>query len=170
MVYYLCADYIFNTTERHFLKFCNCLQVWVSRNSGNFVQSLTFCVVFFQHNVRCGIVSVTAPNVFNQPANLIDYFYLNPFTCLLTLRESLVTIGVTQVEMLFSATDNGLPNLSSNINARFTLTIIRNENDPFFVNTPYVTTIPETTALGTVVITVTARDNDDLVCTTSVCF
>ena len=103
--------------------------------------------------------------MFNQPNNLIDYFYLNPYTCLLTLRESLVTIGVSQVEMFVTATDDGLPNRSSTINARVTINIIRNENDPFFVNTPYVTTIPETTGLGNVVITVTARDNDNFVST-----
>jgi len=103
--------------------------------------------------------------LFNQPNNLIDYFYLNPYTCLITLRESLVTIGVSQVEMFVTATDDGLPNRSSTINARVTINIIRNENDPFFVNTPYVTTIPETTGLGNVVITVTARDNDNFVST-----
>jgi hypothetical protein len=61
------------------------------------------------------------------------------------------------------ATDDGIPPRTSNFNARVTLTIIRNENDPFFVNTPYETTIPETTQLGTNVLTVTARDNDNLV-------
>lgn len=122
-----------------------------------------FCMHFFQHNVRCGVASISAPNVFNQPANLGDYFYLNPYTCLLTLRESLTTITVSTVELFISATDDGLPNLSATFNARVVINIVRNENDPFFVNTPYVTTIPETTALGTVVITVTARDNDNLV-------
>ena len=67
--------------------------------------------------------------------------------------------------MFVTATDDGLPNRSSTINARVTINIIRNENDPFFVNTPYVTTIPETTGLGNVVITVTARDNDNFVST-----
>ena len=108
-------------------------------------------------------MSVNAPNVFNPPTNLQDYFYINPYTCLLTLRESLTTIGVSQVLLTVRATDDGIPPRSSSLNARVTINIIRNENDPFFVNTPYVTTISETTVIGTRVITVTARDNDNLV-------
>lgn len=117
----------------------------------------------FQHTVRCDVASVTAPNVFNPPSNLDQYFYLNPYTCLLTVRESLTTIGVNEVRLSVTATDNGIPNRSSTFNAIVTINIIRNENDPFFVNTPYITTIPETTTLGSLVLTVTARDNDNIV-------
>lgn len=116
-----------------------------------------------QDAVQCSVQSITTPNFNNQPQNLGDYFYLNPFNCLLTVRESLTTIGVNVVEMIVSGRDNGIPNRSTNINARVTINIYRNENDPFFVNTPYIRTIPETTQIGNTVLTVTARDNDDLV-------
>lgn len=101
--------------------------------------------------------------MFNPPTNLGDYFYLNPYNCLLALSESLTSIGVSRVELTISTTDNGIPPRSSNINARVTIIIVRNENDPFFLNTPYITTIPETESPGSVVITVTARDNDNVV-------
>ena len=61
------------------------------------------------------------------------------------------------------ATDNGIPPRSANTIARITINIFRNENDPFFVPPNYVTTIPETTEIGSNVLTVSARDTDDLV-------
>ncbi|WAQ95445.1 FAT4-like protein [Mya arenaria] len=113
-------------------------------------------------NVRCDVTSISTPNVFPQPSNLADYFYLNPYTCLLTLRESLRTIGVNTVAMTVRATDDGIPNRQSSINAQITININRNENDPFFIGTPYVTTIPETTQLTTSILRVTANDADNI--------
>ncbi|XP_052789252.1 cadherin-23-like [Mya arenaria] len=111
-------------------------------------------------NIRCDVTSISTPNVFPQPSNLADY--LNPYTCLLTLRESLRTIGVNTVAMTVRATDDGIPNRQSSINAQITININRNENDPFFINTPYVRTIPETTQLTTSVLRVTANDADNI--------
>lgn len=115
----------------------------------------------FQHTVRCDIASISAPNVFNQPTNLAEYFYLNPYECLLTLRESLTTIGVNSVVLTVQATDDGIPQRLATFNAQVTIDIIRNENNPFFISTPYETTIPEDRQLGSLVLTVTARDNDN---------
>ena len=121
-------------------------------------------IVFpLQDFVTCGLQNLRIPNNFNLNVDLLDWFYMNPYTCLLTLRQSLVSLGASVVEMDVRATDDGIPPRTSQGIARITINIFRNENDPFFVTTPYVTTIPETTEIGTNVITVSARDTDDLV-------
>ena len=117
----------------------------------------------FQHAITCSVQNIRSPNNFIINNNLIDWFYLNPYNCLLTLRESLTTISVSQVELDIQATDNGIPPRSAVTIARVTINIFRNQNDPFFVPSNYVTTIPETTAIGSNVLTVSARDTDDLV-------
>ncbi|WAQ96421.1 FAT4-like protein [Mya arenaria] len=135
----------------------------------NFVLGYSLVQIFAEDDdnasdfVRCDIESISAPNVFQPPTNLEDYFYLNPYTCLLTVRQSLTTIGVGAVSMTVRATDDGIPPRSSAVNAQVRINIIRNENDPAFINTPYIRTISETTSVGTSILTVTATDQDNVV-------
>ena len=113
--------------------------------------------------MNCAVQNIRTPNAILPNTDLLDWFYLNPYNCLLTLRESLTTLGASVVEMDVQATDDGLPPRTAGLIARVTINIFRNENDPFFVATPYVTTIPETTSIGETVLSVSARDTDDLV-------
>lgn len=57
-------------------------------------------------------------------------------------------------------TDNGIPTRQALSPAIVSLTVLRNQFDPFFVSSPYVATIPETTSTGSSVLQVTARDQD----------
>ena len=134
------------------------------RFSFPFLFILNCYICSLQHEVTCAIQNIRSANsIVNN--NLRDWFYLNPYNCLLTLSQSLTTIGVSQVEMDIQGTDNGFPPRSATTIARVTINIFRNQNDPFFVATPYVTTIPETTVVGSNVLTVSARDQDDFVST-----
>jgi len=127
------------------------------------ILNIHYNTLFLQDFVRCDIESISALNVNTQPANLRDYFHLNPYTCLLTVRQSLTTIGISAITMQVRATDDGIPAKQSTRDATVRINIIRNENDPYFINTPYETTVQETDSVGTSVITVTARDDDNLV-------
>ena len=54
----------------------------------------------------CTISSASTGNNNNNNQNLANYFYLNPYTCLLTVQVSLTTIGTNQVILNIQARDN----------------------------------------------------------------
>ncbi|KAJ8318063.1 hypothetical protein KUTeg_003154 [Tegillarca granosa] len=72
------------------------------------------------------------------------------------------TVTATDSDLLItvSVTDNGIPPRVCTFPAQVTIQVLRNQFDPFFLNEPYVTTIPETTNIGVNVLQVTARDQD----------
>ncbi|KAJ8316548.1 hypothetical protein KUTeg_005899, partial [Tegillarca granosa] len=81
-------------------------------------------------------------------------------TGLLTLARTLTSITTNQFQITVSVTDNGIPPRVCTFPAQVTIQVLRNQFDPFFLNEPYVTTIPETTNIGVNVLQVTARDQD----------
>ena len=119
-------------------------------------QGLLNIISCLQEEGVCTISSATTGNNNNNNQNLANYLYLNLYTCLLTVQVSLTT-------KWFWTSRPGIIRQAVN-NARVVINIFRNENDPFFINTPYRTTISESSQLGTSVLTVSARDSDDAVC------
>lgn len=96
------------------------------------------------------------------PTGLEDFFYVNFDTGLITVARMLTQTQVNSIQMTFTVTDNGIPARSSNTPAIVSIQILRNQFDPFFINTPYITTIQETTPIGTSVLRVTASDQDQV--------
>ncbi|KAK3089813.1 hypothetical protein FSP39_006721 [Pinctada imbricata] len=94
------------------------------------------------------------------PSNTEDFFYLNADTGLITLARSLTQTSTNNFQLTVMVTDNGIPVRQANSPAIVSLTVLRNQFDPFFVSSPYVATIQETTNIGTSVLQVTARDQD----------
>lgn len=118
--------------------------------------NLTICLLtFFQHNLRYSRLSIT-------PTGLEDFFYVNFDTGLITVARMLTQTQVNSIQMTFTVTDNGIPARSSNTPAIVSIQILRNQFDPFFINTPYLTSIQENVPIGTSVLTVTASDQDQV--------
>ena len=62
------------------------------------------------------------------------------------------------------AIDKGLPTKRTSSNFSYVTVIVqRNQNSPIFFPSTYTERIPETTAIGTDVVTVAATDNDTIV-------
>ncbi|KAL3878042.1 hypothetical protein ACJMK2_035678, partial [Sinanodonta woodiana] len=107
-------------------------------------------------NVFCSVLSITPPAA-------TDYFGLNTYSCRITVIKSLLDLGLGSVQIIVTGADNGLPSRSSFNQAVVNISIIRNENDPVFISTPYNTIIPETTAIdGSTILRVTAADPDSV--------
>ncbi|KAK3584482.1 hypothetical protein CHS0354_018067 [Potamilus streckersoni] len=107
-------------------------------------------------NVFCSVLSFIPPAA-------VNYFGLNTYTCRITVIKSLLDLGLGSVQIIVTGADNGLPSRSSFNQAVVNISIIRNENDPVFIGTPYQTTIPETAAIdGSTILRVTALDPDSV--------
>ena len=102
----------------------------------------------------------TMNNNFNTLAS--QYFQINSATGAITLRQSLLNdvTDTTRFTFTVSLTDNGVPPRSSVGVASVEINVIRNTQAPFFINTPYQTTINYTISSGSQVFLVTAQDND----------
>lgn len=99
----------------------------------------------------------------NDNFNLASqYFTVNSGTGAVTLRQSLLNDNTDTNRYTFtvSITDNGIPSRSANNFASVEINVIRNTQPPFFINTPYDTSIEYTANAGLEVFTATARDND----------
>lgn len=57
----------------------------------------------------------------------------------------------------------GTPSLSANVDATVTISVVRNLQTPYFLQSSYVTTIQENQVTGTSVLQVSARDDDTTV-------
>ena len=66
--------------------------------------------------------------------------------------------------MEFLASDKGTPSRTS-IPSKLTVTVLRNQFPPEFLNTPYSQRIDSTTSTASRIFQATARDNDTTVCT-----
>lgn len=116
--------------------------------------SLTkYTVITFQHTLKYSRLSIS-------PASGSDYFYLNLDSGMITVARPLTGTNVNTFQITISVTDNGYPPRSSITPAIVTVQVLRNQFDPFFLNTPYSVTIPETTSISSSIIQVTARDQD----------
>jgi hypothetical protein len=67
------------------------------------------------------------------------------------------------LQLTIGAFDLGTPSLSANIDATVTVTVVRNLQTPYFLQSNYVTTIQENQAIGTSILQVSARDDDTTV-------
>ena len=67
------------------------------------------------------------------------------------------------MQLIIGAYDLGTPSRSANIDATVTLSVVRNLQTPYFLQSNYVTTIQENQATGTSILQVSARDDDTTV-------
>ena len=63
------------------------------------------------------------------------------------------------------ACDNGSPSLCAINNAQVSVFVMRNDNEPYWVNLPNITSINENLPAGSAIFTLLARDNDTTVST-----
>ena len=97
----------------------------------------------------------------NAAANL---FFVNTITGEISLARALTSDpSTTSYELFVTAVDEGIPQRTSTIEATVRINVIRNENDPVFVDTPYAVSIPESQAIGSTIFTVTVFDADTTV-------
>lgn len=76
------------------------------------------------------------------------------------LQRALQQDTATTYTVIIRAADNGNPPLSAPNTCIVTITVIRNQNPPVFINTPYDTTIARTATAGLKVVQVAATDAD----------
>ena len=110
------------------------------------------------HNV----ITYTMVNNFGQSSLAAQYFTVNSGTGAITLRQSLLNDNGNTQRYTFtvSISDNGVPSRTAVNVANVEINVIRNTAPPFFISTPYDTTVDYTEAQGTLVFTATAQDND----------
>ncbi|XP_076458559.1 protocadherin Fat 1-like [Babylonia areolata] len=120
------------------------------------------------------ITTVTATDSdTSAPHNIIRYsyrsgtagaenlFYVNSITGEVSLSRAVQQDSLTNFyELFITATDEGIPPRSATVDARVQITVTRNQNDPFFINTPYAVTIPESQSAGSSIFRITASDSD----------
>lgn len=70
---------------------------------------------------------------------------------------------ISSFQLTIQARDKGTPPLNSQQNARVTVTVARNGNDPRFEGTPYTAEVDRDAEVETEVREVRARDNDQTV-------
>ena len=100
------------------------------------------------------ITSQTGDNILGQN----NYFYIDQSSGLVWLRRSLIGTSINTFFFTFRACDNGLPQRCANSTG--TITVTRNQFPPVFFNEPYSRVIQETTPLGSLILQLTAQDND----------
>ncbi|RUS85645.1 hypothetical protein EGW08_006591, partial [Elysia chlorotica] len=108
---------------------------------------------FDGNNVKYALVSA-------NPTEGSNFFFLNADTGVFSAARPLTETTTNAFTFSVVATDDGLPPLSSNINAQITISIDRNLFAPIFINTPYAVTIQETESVGNNILQVNARDDD----------
>lgn len=89
-----------------------------------------------------------------------EYFYVSPTTGAITLRKSLLDSVRNQFSFTVQALDNRPQGVQRVAEASVTINILRDSGPPRFVNTPYITSIPITTAINSSVYRVQAIDSD----------
>lgn len=89
-----------------------------------------------------------------------EYFYLSPTTGTITLRKSLQDSLRNQFSFTVQALDNRPQGVQRVAEASVTINILRDSGPPRFVNIPYITSIPITTAINSSVYRVQAVDSD----------
>ncbi|GFN78435.1 protocadherin fat 4, partial [Plakobranchus ocellatus] len=89
-----------------------------------------------------------------------NFFFLNGDTGVFSAARPLTETATNTFTFTVVVTDDGLPPLSSVVNAQITVTIDRNLFAPVFFNTPYAVTIQETESVGSNILQVSARDDD----------
>lgn len=110
------------------------------------------------HNV----ITYTMTDNFGQNTLAAQYFTVNSGTGAITLRQSLLNDNSDTRRYTFtvSITDNGVPVRAAATVANVEINVIRNTAPPFFVNTPYDTSIDYTETTGALIFTAAAQDND----------
>ena len=94
-----------------------------------------------------------------------DFFFIDSVTGTIFVKQGL-TLDTNQnsfYELTVSVTDLGSPAFFAPEVATVQITVTRNRNAPAFFNTPYVTTILETEAVGNSIYQVSALDSDSVV-------
>ena len=91
-----------------------------------------------------------------------EYFYINEDTGRIYVAQSVAQDqnSPSSYTLTVGAFDLGTPSRSAAQDATVFIQVTRNQNAPFFRNTPYVTQVQQSRAVGEVVMTVTADDND----------
>ena len=94
----------------------------------------------------------------NADAEDFAYFYLNPETGVISLRQSLLQTPTNQYQFSVEASDQSNPVRTAT--AGVIVDIVRDEQPPVFISEPYSTSIIETRTIGSQVYQVTAIDSD----------
>ncbi|XP_035826838.1 protocadherin Fat 4-like [Aplysia californica] len=90
---------------------------------------------------------------------LTPYFYIDRVSGIITLRQPLSTVNITQFTLLLKACDQGIPQRCADITAR--VAVVRNQFFPLFVNLPYQIVVREDREpSGVSLLTLTAQDRD----------
>lgn len=87
-----------------------------------------------------------------------DYFYLNPFTGVISLSRSVYNVGENQYQFTVQASDQRINERTDT--AEVFITILRDQSPPQFTNEPYQGTVREIDVNGTSVTTTTCFDPD----------
>lgn len=91
-----------------------------------------------------------------------SYFSLDEYSGILRLESSLADIPQTTFELQVQATDRGLPRRLNSV-ATVTVTIVDLDNyQPVFQSSQYSAQIPESAAMGTEVLSVSAFSGDSV--------
>jgi len=91
--------------------------------------------------------------------NVIDqYFYLNPFTGVISLSASVYNVGQDQYQFTVQASDQRV-NVRTDT-SEVLITVLRDQSAPQFINEPYIGTVREIDINGTSIAATTCFDND----------
>ena len=77
------------------------------------------------------------------------------------LQRHVIFVCVFQFEVV--ACDNGVPKLCALSNAQVSVFVMRNDNEPYWVNLPNTTSINENQPVGSSIFSMLARDDDTTV-------
>ena len=93
-----------------------------------------------------------------------EYFFIDEDTGIIYLRQSVALDqnSPSSYTLNVAAYDLGTPSRSAPQDATVFIQVTRNQNTPFFIGTPYIIQVQQTRAVGDVVLTVTANDQDQL--------
>ena len=89
-----------------------------------------------------------------NPTEGTDFFFLNAESGKFSAARPLTETATNTFTFTVRALDDGIPARESVSSAQITISIDRNQFDPFFINTPYSVTIQESESVGNPIITV----------------